>query len=139
MLPTTLNTNEVKNSAGTEQEFGRIQTTDRQLVFALLTEVPSKPHRLTISHSETGVGLSRRRRSLIRFDKTVVGEVDSTKLVNVSAYAVLDSPVGNLNAQTEPTHVVANLMSLLASQGASTTILFDGTGYGAAALINGSL
>jgi hypothetical protein len=139
MYPTTLNTNEVKNAAGTEQEFGRIQTSDRQLIFALLTEVPSKPHRITISHSETGDGITRRRRSLVRIDKSIVGEVDTTKIERVSAYAVVDAPVGNLNAVTEISNTVANLVSNLASQGASTTILYDGTGYGAAALINGTL
>jgi hypothetical protein len=139
MYPTTLNTNEIKNAAGTEQEFGRISTSDRQLIFALLTEVPSKPHRLTISHSETGAGLLRRRRSLVRLDKSVVGEVDTTKIEKISAYAVVDCPVGNLNATTEIKNVVANLVSNLASAGASTTILYDCTGYGAEALVNGSL
>jgi hypothetical protein len=139
MLPTTLNTNEVKDRTGAEQEFGRIQTSERQLVFALLTEVPSKPHRITVSHTETGAGTLRRRRSLVRLDKTVAGEVEATKLERISAYAVVDAPVGNLNAVTAITDVVANLVSFLASRGATTTILYDGTGCGAEALINGSL
>jgi hypothetical protein len=139
MLPTTLNTNEVKDRTGTEQEFGRIETSDRQLIFSLLTEVPSKPHRITVSHTESGVGTLRRRRSLVRVDKSISGEVDTAKIERVSAYAVLDSPVGNLNATTELANTVANLVSFLASRGASTTILFDGTGCGAEALINGSL
>lgn len=65
--------------------------------------------------------------------------VDSTLPVVISAYAVLDSPVGALVANTEPTNVVAELMSFLASLGASTTILYDGTGNGAAALLSGGL
>ena len=88
MLSNTLNTNEVKNAAGTEQEFGRISSSERQTVFALLTESPSAPHRLTVSHLESGSGLTKRRRSLVRFDKTVISSVDSVTPVTVSAYAV---------------------------------------------------
>lgn len=139
MYPTTLNTNEVKNAAGTEQEFSRLSTSERQLVFALVGEVPSTPHRLTISHLETGSGLSQRRRSLVRFDKVINGQVDTTKTVKLSAYAVVDLPVGQLTSLTAATDLVANLVSNLASKGASTTILYDGTGYGAEALLNGSL
>ena len=141
MLSNTLNTNEIKNSAGTEVEFQRIlgPGSDRSTVFAQITEAPSTPHRLTISHQEVGTGIKKRRRSVVRFDKTVMSTVDTTLPVVVSAYAVLDSPVGALVANTEPTNVVAELMSFLASLGASTTILYDGTGNGAAALLSGGL
>lgn len=138
MLPTTLNTNEVKNSAGTEQEFVRREAGPGALLeFMSSTETPIAPHRLKISHQESGSGAKKRRRSLVRFDKTVTGA--STSPVVISAYAVLDIPVGDLAAYTEPTHVMANLISFLASLGASTTILYDGTGNGAASLINGTL
>jgi len=137
MLANTLNTNEVKNSAGTEQEFSRLSVSERQTEFALISEVPSAPHRLKISHLETGAGSTKRRRSLVRFDKTVTGV--SGDPVTISAYTVLDIPVGDLSALTEPTHCLANLISFCASLGASTTILYDGTGNGAASLINGSL
>jgi len=139
MLSNTLNTNEVKNSAGTEQEFSRLSTSDRQTVFALIGEPPAAPHRLSISHQESGSGLRKRRRSVARFDKTVTSTVDSVTPVTVSAYIVLDSPVGALVANTEPTHVLANLISFVASLGASTTILYDGTGNGATALLSGGL
>jgi len=139
MLSNTLNTNEIKNAAGVEQEFGRISSSERQTTFALLSESPSAPHRLTVSHLETGAGLTKRRRSLVRFDKTVISTVDSVTPVVVSAYAVLDAPVGALLANTELANVTANLMSFLASLGASTTILYDGTGNGATALIQGTL
>jgi len=36
-------------------------------------------------------------------------------------------------------HVLAELMSFLASTGADTTIKFDGTGNGAAAILSGGL
>jgi hypothetical protein len=139
MLTDTLNTNEVKNSAGTEVEFSRHQINDRSTVFAQVSEAPATPHRLTISHQESGSGLGKRRRSVVRVDKTVVSTVDSSTPVVVSAYIVLDTPVGALVAYTEPTHVLAELISFCASLGASTTILYDGTGNGSQALLNGSL
>ncbi len=139
MLSNTLNTNEIKNSAGTEVEFSRLSISDRSTEFAQITEAPSAPHRLKVSHLETGGGLNKRRRSLVRFDKTVVSTVDNVTPVVISAYAVLDSPVGALIANTEPTHVVAELMSFLASLGASTTILYDGTGNGATCLLSGQV
>jgi len=140
MLANTLNTNEIKNSSGAEVEFSRLsQGPDRTTVFAQISETPSAPHRLTIKHLETGKGLNLRRRSLVRFDKTVISTVDSETPVVVSAYAVLDSPVGAITANSEPANVLAELMSFLASLGASTTILFDGTGNGAATLLSGQL
>ena len=139
MLANTLVTNEVKNSAGTEVEFQRISQGVRDTVFAQITEVPSLPHRLTIKHVESGQGLKLRRRSLVRFDKTVMSGVDTTLPITISAYAVVDLPVGAMSAITEGSNVIAELMSFLASLGASTTILYDCTGNGAATLLNGGL
>jgi len=135
----TLVTNEIKNSAGTEVEFSKLSSNDRTKVYAQVSETPSLPHRLTISHQETGTGMKRRRRSLVRFDKTVISGVDSLTPITVSAYAVLDHPVGASTSNAEAANVVAELLSFCASLGASTTILYDGTGNGAAALLNGSL
>jgi hypothetical protein len=139
MLANTLNTNEIKNAAGTEVEFQRLSSSERETVFGQITETPALPHRLTIKHQETGLGLKKRRRSVIRFDKTSIATVDNVTPVTTSAYAVLDAPVGALSANTEMAAVTAELMSFLASLGASTTILYDGTGNGAATLLNGGL
>jgi hypothetical protein len=139
MLSNTLNTNEIKNAAGTEIEFSRLSTSARSTEFAQIAETPALPHRLSISHQETGVSAKKRRRSLVRFDKTVISTVDSITPVTISAYAVLDFPVGAMAAITEGTNVIAELMSFMASLGASTTILYDGTGNGANALLSGGL
>lgn len=139
MLSNTLNTNEIKNSAGTEVEFSRLSTSDRSTVFAQSSETPSAPHRLTISHQESGSGLKKRRRSLVRFDKTVISGVDNITPVTVSAYAVLDHPVGASTSNAEAANVLAELMSFMASLGATTTILYDGSGNGANALLTGGL
>lgn len=139
MLSNTLNTNEVKNSAGTEVEFSRLSTSDRSTVFAQIAETPANPHRLSIAHQESGTAMKKRRRSVCRIDKTVVSTVDNVTPVTVSAYMVLDAPVGALTANTEMGNVIAELMSFCATTGAATTVLFDCTGNGASALLNGGL
>jgi hypothetical protein len=139
MLSNTLNTNEVKNSAGTEQEFSRLSTLGRTTIFSVIGESPSLPHRISIAHAETGSGLKMRRRSVVRVDKTVISPVDDVTPVTISAYTVLDAPIGALETMAEPANVIANLISFCASLGATTTILYDGTGNGAAALLAGSL
>lgn len=139
MLSNSLNTNEIKNAAGTEVEFSRLSTSDRATVFQQVAEAPSLPHRLGISHAESGSGIKKRRRSLVRIDKTVMSGVDATLPVTVSCYAVLDAPVGALTASTELSNVIAELISFLASSGANTTILYDCTGNGANALLTGGL
>lgn len=139
MLSNTLNTNEIKNAAGTEQEFQRLSSSARETMFGLITESPALPHRLSIKHAEVGSGIAKRRRSLVRFDKTVISTVDNVTPVTVSAYAVLDAPIGALSAATELANVLANLNSFLSTTGAGTTVLFDGTGNGSSALLYGGL
>lgn len=136
-LPNNLNTNEVKNSAGTEVEFNRISVLDRSVTFAVAGESPNLPHRLKVSHQEIGTGLNLRRRSAVIINKTVTGASGTPREIKVTL--TLDFPVGDLGNVTDATNLLAEIMSFCASLGASTTILYDGTGYGAAALINGSL
>lgn len=138
-LASSLTTNEVKNAAGTEVEFTHKSQLGPTRIFQQVAEVFSRPHRLTVSHQETGSGMKRRRRSLVRFDKTVMSDVDNLTPVTVSAYAVADIPVGALVAQTEAANVIAELMSFLATTGAATTVLFDCTGNGAKCLLTGDL
>lgn len=137
MLSNTLNTNEVKDAAAAEVEFSHKQQVGLTHEFAKVGESPNAPYRLKVSHQEIGSGVEKRRRSVVRFDKTVTGA--STSPRTVSAYAVVDAPIGDLSASTEIKNVVANLMSFCASLGASTTILYDCTGNGADCLVNGSL
>jgi len=138
MLSNTLNTNEIKNAAGAEREFTRLSTVGRSTEFGLITEAPAYPHRLKISHQETGSGTSLRRRSIVRFERTAGGLVDPTKTEKTSCYLVLDYPIGNITA-VEAGEVLANLLSFVATTGAATTVLFDGTGNGAVALLSGGL
>jgi hypothetical protein len=139
MLSNTLVTNEIKNAAGTEVEFQRLSIGDHKSEFGSTTETPASPHRLNISHQEIGSGLTRRRRSVVRFDKTSTGQVDTTTTMKASAYLVLDAPVGNQTTTALSADVLANIMSFVASLGASTTILYDGTGNGAVTLLTGGV
>lgn len=134
-----LNTNEIKNPAGVEVEFTKISTGPRESVYKAVAEAPNRPSRLTIKHNETGAGFNKRRRSLVRFDHSVVSTVDSTKIVTISAYAVFDTPVGAVASTTDMDDPLAYLISFLSSLGATTTILYDCTGNGARALMNGEI
>ncbi len=139
MLSNTLNTNEIKDRTGTEVEFQRLNTRDRSTEFAKISEQPNYPHRLIISHDETGVGINRKRRSLLRFSKTVAAaDAGSDESVVISAYVVVDLPIGKMSSFNDANDVLANLMSFLSTTGAGTTVLFDGSGNGASALINGT-
>jgi len=139
MLSNTLITNEVKDRAGTEREFTRLSISDRKTVFAQVGESPALPIRMSISHVESGSGLQRRRRGLVRFDVTHVSGVDSVTPVTTSAYIVLDSPVGAITNANVAADVIAHILSFVGSLGASTTILYDGTGNGAVALLTGGV
>lgn len=142
MLPINLNTNEVKDPSGAEVEFIRHSLLGTTLTFRNVNEGPNTPHRLTIAHKDIGEGSKKRRRSVARVDLTFDSNADTASFVEpatVSAYAVVDAPVGVMNDYTMAQHAIANLVSFLASKGASTTILYDGTGYGAESLINGTL
>lgn len=138
MLTNLLPSGTVRNAAGTAVEFERISQSDRDTTFAQVNESPALKNRLSIKHTESGSGVNRRRRSVIRFDKDVTSTVDTTKTVTVSAYTVCDAPVGALTANTEIVGIVAYLSGFLASLGTST-LLYNGTGNGQVVLIQGSL
>lgn len=139
MLNNTLSANEVKDSAGTGIAFSRLLTQGRETAYAKVGESPSLPYRMQIRHQETGSGIKQRRRSVVRFDKTVISPVDNVTPVTVSAYIVLDAPTGALTTSAEMAHVIANINSFTATTGAGTTVLFNGTGLGSVALLEGSL
>jgi hypothetical protein len=139
MLANTLVTNEVKGTAGTEIEFDTLLVEGRKRVFYAPSAGPSAPHLLTIQHSETGSGINRRRRSVVRFDKTTPGLEDPNTVMQASCYIVADLPVGNDTTGAVGEMVIANILSFCASLGASTTILYDLTGNGAVCLRQGSL
>jgi hypothetical protein len=138
-IPTNLQTNEVKNAAGTEVQFLGTGPEGRSRTFIQENENPSQPHRIKVQHQETGVGMKKVRRSNIRVDKVSISTVDSLTPITHTASLTISSPVGAIISQDVMKDVLAELMSLVASQGATTTILYDCSGYGADALVNGTL
>lgn len=139
MLTDTLNTNQVKNSNGTEIEFQHQQSIGRSRTFSKIGESPALPHRIEIAHQETGDGLNRIRRTKVGVTKFVTSEVDPTKITKIRCTMTFEIPEGHLTSMAEPTNVFANCISCLASTGADTVIKFDGTGTFAAAALSGSI
>lgn len=139
MLPESLNTNQVKNSAGAEVEFShKLYANDgSKRVFAANDEAYNLQHRLAVAHQELGTGVDKRRRSMCQVTKEVTG-VSGVKRKIVTTMSS-DIPVGDLDSNDEVENVQAELMSFVASDGSSTTILYNGTGSGAVALRDGSL
>lgn len=136
-LPTNLNTNEVKDRLGAEKEFNYLDSEGRVRRYSRVGAAPSQPCILKVSHLMSGSGATAVRRSMARVDITVVGK--SGKLVQCSAYKVVVVPEGELDDLNAVSDASAMLDSFCATTGAATTVLFDGSGNGDSALINGTL
>jgi hypothetical protein len=138
MLANILNTNEIKNRAGTEVEFTRRNGgTGGSVEYSQVAETYNLPHRFKVAHQETGKGIETRRNSVIRFEKTVIGVSGLPR--KIISQQKMEIPVGDLSSSDEPKNVLAEVISLCASLGANTTILYDCTGNGAICLIDGTL
>jgi len=138
-MPSNLNTNEVKNAAGTEVEFLGQGPDGRTREFIQKDENPSLPHRIKVQHQETGVGLKKIRSSNLRVDKWTTSTVDNVTPVPITWSLTGRIPVGAIVSVTEVKNALAELLSLVATTGAGTTVLFDCSGNGADALVNGTL
>lgn len=136
-LPTSLLTNEVKDRTGAEVEFEHRSLEGRTHIYARKGMNPSLPAFLKVAHQETGKGAGLTQRSQVRVDLTVTGK--SGKAVQVSAYKVLVIPLGEIEDLTAVQDASAMLDSFCATTGAATTVLFDGSGNGDSALINGTV
>lgn len=138
MIPDTLNTNEIKNAAGAEVEFQLLeQLPGRGKVFHKVGEAPNLLDRLSVRHQELSSGVNQRRRSALQTTLEVAGVSGVERKIVFTTTA--DIPIGDIADFTEVKNAAARHMSFLASRGATTTILYDCTGYGAEALVNGSL
>lgn len=133
-LALTLNTNEIKNSAGTEVEFMRKSCQGSTVEYAQITEAPNREHRFKVQHQELGTGIEQRRRSNLKFRKEVTGVSGTVREVSWSL--TCDIPIGDIADYSEAKNVLAELMCFVASDG--TTLKLDCTGPGADALVNGN-
>jgi hypothetical protein len=136
MLPQHLNTNEVKNAAGTEVEFLRSNVSGSSVTFAQKDEAPNAQHRIKFSHQESGTGVNLMRRSLAEVALTTLGVSETPR--RTRAYVVLEAPIGDQADTDDSETVLAELGSLLFTAG-TNTFLYDGTGPGADALIKGTV
>lgn len=139
MLANTLNTNEIKNASAAEMEFQRIKLGDGRTEFAKISESPALPHRLIVSHVETGSGVARRRRSLVEFNNTQASVWDGTKFVKDRVYIVCDRSIGAQSDDTTPKLLLANLGSFMFTLAGGTAFLYDGTGLGASNLLSAGI
>lgn len=139
MLPTDLTTNQVKMPSGTEIEFARSRSGDSRVEFTSTAGTPNMEHKVTVSHQRVGAGQSRRRRSMVRVDYEMNSQLDTSKIAKTSCYIVMDFPEGLADNYEWAEQVLANLLSFVATTGAATTVLLDGTGTGAVPLIKGTL
>lgn len=140
-LPTNLNTNEIKNAAGTEVEFlSAPQRGDGSTkVYSKSGAQPNLRELVSVSHTETGVGLKRLRRSVAQASKEFLSESDNVTPARIRLYKVAEVPVGHLTSMTKVKEVAAWMISGEASDGTSTTIKYDCTGTLTDALVNGTL
>jgi hypothetical protein len=139
MLSESLTTNEIKKSDGTEVEFRHQSWGEgmRKRTYAAVLEAYNYLHRFWVSHQEISSGIERRRRSAVQFSKEVAGVSGTTRKIVWTLSG--DIPVGDLASNDEAENVLAELLSFVASTGSTTTILYDCSGNGAKALIDGSL
>lgn len=137
MLPTTLLTNEVKDRAGAEVEFEHFTLEGREHIYIRKNGNPSLPCYLKVIHQETGTGAGATRRSLC--DLTMMVEGKSGKIVPIRAYKNVVVPIGELDDLDDVKDASAMLDSFCTTTGAGTTVLFDGSGNGDSALINGTV
>lgn len=136
MLPTVLNTNQVKSSAGVEVEFQQVDNQGRQVVYAKIGEAPNAEERILVSHQTTGSGAREVRRSMAASTFEEAG-LDGS-IVQWKAHLVLTAPQGNIANYNGAKEVLARLGSFVFLTGADNTFVFNGSGTGADSLINGT-
>jgi hypothetical protein len=137
MLPNTLVTNEVKNASGVEQEFARQKEEGPSVQFVHKTAAPNLPHYIRFSHREVGKDAELRRQSVREVVKTVIG-VSGVQRKVIDRHTT-DFPIGDLADMTEPKNVMAEGGSLDYTLTGTATFLYDGTGNGSSALLEGSI
>jgi hypothetical protein len=138
MLNNTLNTNEVKDRAGVEIELERRSTGPGQITeFKKLNETAGLPVRLSIKHETSGTGTKATRRSVV--EALITNEnSDGEKVTSIARLSVVH-PLGLADDYNGLKDAIAMILSFCATTGAATTVLLDGSGNGANALINESL
>lgn len=136
-LSNTLNTNEIKNAAGTEVEFSHLSNEGQTHTYKAVGEAPNLQHRFRVAHQEIGESVDRRRRSNVSFSKEVTGVSGTKRKIVIGLTG--DLPIGDIANMNDVKDVLAELLSFCATTGAATTVLFDCSGNGASCIVNGDL
>lgn len=136
-LPTDLLTNEVKDRAGAEVEFEHLSLDGREHLYKKKGAAPNQPVILRIAHQVNGTGIEAVRRSVVRVDATLTGA--SGKPRNMFVQKTWSIPEGDLADLNLAKDLSAMIDSFCATTGAATTVLFDGSGSGDSAGINGTV
>lgn len=136
-LPTDLLTNEVKDRSGVEVEFEHLTLEGRTHIFKKKGAAPNLPTTLKIAHQVSGAGVEAVRRSQVRVDVACTGVSGKPRMASV--YKVFVIPEGDISDLNTVKDASAMLDSFCATTGAGTTVLFDGSGNGDSAGINGTV
>jgi len=138
MLPANLNTNEVKDAAGTEVEFTHQSEQGRKRVFQKIGELYAYPQHIIIQHDEKGVGVKKVRRSNLSIQITELSGVDSLTPITPFISLTLSLPVGLMATNATAARLCAYMGSFGWLTGADSTLKYDGSGTGIAALLAGT-
>lgn len=139
MLAVDLNTNEVKNSAGTAVPFTQVRKKPSGVTYEQTGGNPSLMQVIEVDHEIIGSGSKLVRNSRVQIKYPILGNDGITK-VTVVANLKLSVPVGQINDLAAPKNVLAYMGQLLANKaGAGTTVVLDGTSTLAVPLAAGSL
>lgn len=136
MLTNTLDT-QIKNATGTSVPFERVRTEGGLTRFKNVLAPNNAEADFVISHQEIGVGIKRVQKSVVRFNLTGSSDIDVGSLGVTSSWIVLNHPLGLFLTDDQAKAVLAMLGSFVFTAN-GTTMLLNGTGNGAAALINGT-
>jgi hypothetical protein len=139
-LPSNLNTNEVKDRAGTEVEFTFFDDSKpRSREWQRSNQAPYLIESIKVQHRDVGKpGFFLVRQSNLRIVKNVLSLVDNSTIVPIISSHSLQIPIGALTTFDAVKDVVAYHNTLMATIN-GTTVLFDGTGTAAAAMIAGTV
>jgi hypothetical protein len=140
MLPDNLTANQVKNRAGVAIPFAYVDGPGgRSRTYKSTSAAPYLPHTIVVQHREVGKGVDMIRQSNVTIVKKVVSAVDPTKTTLIRESRTLYVQEGHLADMNDVKDVAANMNSFCSTTGAATVVLFDGTGLGTDALVNGTL
>jgi len=137
MLNAILNNNEVRNAAGTAIIMQSQGTVGRTHTYTYVGSDPRLVTTLTIKHQEVGTGARLVRESLVAAETCSIG-ADGVTIVKSRAQLKVSAPIGAVNSMAPVTDAVAYLLSFVGTTGTST-LLYNGTGTGAAAVLAGAI